>query len=86
MGKTTKGWLSEKEEYLFIAKTSNEIRNTINLLFEEIPSLEDGPQSKALDLVLEACGLLDAEQERILNSMIRHQMIKIINEQECEND
>ena len=86
MTKTTETYLSLKDECLLITKAASDIRNTINLLFEEIPSLEHGPQSKALDLVFEACDLLDAEQERLLRLMARHQMIRAINEQDCEDD
>jgi hypothetical protein len=78
--------LTTQEQQLVLMKTECEIRNAINFLSAEMPSLEFGPLEKAFDLVYEACDLLDAEQERLLRLMARHQIVKAINEQDCEDD
>jgi len=51
--------LTMKEQHLLLMKTECEIRNAMNLLTAEIPSLEFGPLGKAFDLVWEACRLLE---------------------------
>ena len=56
--------LTMKEQHLLLMKTECEIRNAMNLLSAEMPSLEFGPLGKAFDLVWEACSLLEeASQE-----------------------
>ena len=55
--------LTMKEQQLVLMKTECEIRNAINFLSAEMPSLEFGPLEKAFDLVWEACGLLKEASE-----------------------
>ena len=51
--------LTMKEQHLLLMKTECELRNAMNLLFAEMPSLEFGPLGTAFNLVLEACRLLE---------------------------
>lgn len=63
MNKPTETQLTAAQQQLAIAKAESDIRNAINLLSEEIPSLEFGPHGKAFDLVFDACRLLEEASE-----------------------